>query len=452
MIGPVDSFDITADLTADLYLLRFDKNGRLISPRTAEMFLAAAREATDVICFSHGWNNIYARALGAYRDFIGGFIAQRRDLGLPLPPNYRPVLLGIIWPSTSFVMPWESGPDIAASGSDESARRQEEMLSFVTDSLDSSDVATLVELVDGQTGLADRDARRAVEIVSAELAREADPDTGSEPPDVESLLEVWRSLDSATAPWTGPVDEDDIGTVGGAATGGTSPRAAGASDLDPRNLLRTATVWKMKARAGVVGAEGVGPLIRAVLAGNSTTRLHLVGHSFGARVVLSAVASAEPPRPARSMLLLQPAVNRWCFASKVAVTGVEGGYRPVTARVEYPILTTFSSFDQPLHTFFHLAVRGSSLGEPRVAALGDAWLYGALGGYGPEGLDGRCVTTPALAAGAGRYDLAGPAEVIAVDGSVPIGHRPAINGHSDVSNPVTYWALHNLLAPTGGDR
>jgi hypothetical protein len=34
--------------------------------------------------------------------------------------------------------------------------------------------------------------------------------------------------------------------------------------------------------------------------------------------------------------------------------------------------------------------------------------------------------------------------VVAVDGSGDLGGRPAINGHSDISTPVTWWALRCL--------
>ena len=83
------------------------------------------------------------------------------------------------------------------------------------------------------------------------------------------------------------------------------------------------------------------------------------------------------------MLLLQAAVNRWCFAKDVAGTGRTGGYNPVLNRVEKPIMTTFSAYDEPLTKVFHLAMRGGHLGEPDIAALGDPELYGALGGFGP---------------------------------------------------------------------
>jgi hypothetical protein len=144
------------------------------------------------------------------------------------------------------------------------------------------------------------------------------------------------------------------------------------------------------------------------------------------------------------MLLLEPAVNRWCFAADVVGTGQVGGFRPVLERVELPVLSTMSSHDVPLRLAFHLAIRGRSLGEPNIAAIGDTDRYGALGGYGPGGLGAAAVTEAARAPGI-PYDLDIAQRVIVVDGSGDIDGKPAIGGHSDINNPNTWWALRCLV-------
>ncbi|MGV8965601.1 MAG: hypothetical protein ACOH2F_04925 [Cellulomonas sp.] len=457
MIGAVDQIEIGHGVTADLYLLRFDKDGNLKSPRTAEKFLEAAAGASDVFCFSHGWNNTYELALANYRRFIQGFAEQRRQLNLPMPAGYKPVLLGIIWPATSFVLPWEAGPEIAGAGDPAQSLADEEMLTFVSESLSAADEATLAELIDGRTELPKADAERAATIVLSALWADEDPDAAVPPPSAPEFLDSWQAIDEAT---TGDVSiggEDDFHAVtdddAGPDAGGapdSRPQAAGGFSLDPRNLLRGATLWKMKARAGRVGANGVGPIIHTVLTQSATTRVHLIGHSFGARVMLSAVASGpfpstEFPRKVFSMLLLQPAVNRWCFAPKVIGTDAVGGYNPVLDRVVKPILTTFSASDVPLHDFFHLAVR--SVGELEIAAIGDTDRFGALGGYGPAGLGQLVTTVPAIAPGTKNYDLTNGFRVVAIDGGVVLAGATAIAGHSEINNPVTYWALHNAAAP-----
>ena len=447
IVGPVARIEIAGG-TAPLYLLRFDKDGTLLSRQTAQQLLTATASASDIFLFSHGWNNTYDQALNRYRDFASGFIRQRQELALPVPDNYKPILVGVIWPSTSFLLPWEKGPKIAAAGGPESARELEELLGFVTESMNQDTTAAFVELIDGRSNLGTEQAKAAVALVRDAVVDGGDPDAGHAAPEAADLLEAWRAIEQMDEPFV-PDDPDDHGAPVGdsdevLAVGVDAPVVAGAEVLDPRNLLRLGTMWKMKARAGVIGVNGVGPLMRDILR-DTDARMHLAGHSFGARVLLSAVAAEPVHRPVHSILLLQPAVNRWCFAPQVPLTGATGGYHPVLSRVEVPVMTTFSSKDVALHEVFHLALRGRHLGEPDIAAIGDTDLYGALGGYGPSGLDNLTLAADALPPGT-RYHLSPPTRVIAINGAVSVNGTIAISGHGDISTPATWWALHNLAA------
>src|SRR5262249_8493831 len=91
------------------------------------------------------------------------------------------------------------------------------------------------------------------------------------------------------------------GTFGFATGAAGGPQAAfSLSDLDARKLVRLATVLQMKDRASQVGAKGVGPLLRDILRAHTEVRVHLIGHSYGAIVVLSAVCyPPEKPLPAK---------------------------------------------------------------------------------------------------------------------------------------------------------
>lgn len=442
VVGPYRAVDIGSGRQADLYLLRYAADGSLLSPQTARHLTESLEGVTDVFLFSHGWNNTFDAAAASYLAFIDGYVSQGA-----VRAGRRPVLAGVVWPSISLLMPWEDGPRIAG-GAPADPARNEETRAFVAESLDHGAQAQLSELLDGSGELAQAQAEQAAEIVRAALAPVTDPDDGSAAPSVSDILRSWALLDGGAAARPGdPDDFGDLGAGGGVAaavaTLAADPRVAGGlGTWDPRNLLRMGTMWKMKDRAGRVGARGVAPLVRRVL-DDTDARLHLVGHSFGARLVMSALAVAAPGRPARSMLLLQPAVNRWCFAPDVAGAGRAGGYHPVLARVELPILATYSEHDFPLRQAFHLAVRGASLGEPNIAAVGDTDRFGALGGYGPAGLGAASARQAAVAPG-GSYDLSGGERVIAVDGSGDIGGRPAIGGHGDISTPATWWALHCL--------
>lgn len=436
MIGPVTQIPAGNGTSLDLYLLRFGKDGSLESPQTAELAVAAARAATDVFVFSHGWNNVYGDALRNYTRFAEGFIAQRAEFQLKVPEDYRPVLIGIVWPSTWFVMDSENGPDIAG-GDGKASGEMEAMTAEVTEGWDTGTRGQLLDLVDGVERLTEAEARDVAALLLGNWSE--DDDGQSTPPDIDNVIDAWKEIDGDAETADGD-EEDEIGVIGGEQSDATV-KAAGGFSLDPRGILRMASVWNMKDRAGDVGKLGVGPLLTRIA--RPEVRMHLIGHSFGARVMLSAVAHSPvfDGNPVQSLLLLQPAVNRWCFAQDVAQLGKAAGYAKVPDRVVRPIIATRSTVDQPLHEFFHHALRGDNFAEMNAAAVGDADRYGALGGYPPQGI--RFADQEAKVPGI-RYDLCGGERVISVNGSRAIDGKSMIDGHSDVNSPVTWWALHNL--------
>ena len=169
-----------------------------------------------------------------------------------------------------------------------------------------------------------------------------------------------------------------MGTATGAA--GTPQAAFGLGGilkmLDPRNLLKPFTVWQMKDRAGTVGANGVAKLLTTLLSTTRRTperpetRVHLLGHSFGCKVVMSATCTpATLPRLIESALLLQPAISQYAFAPTVPDRNVPGGFTKALERINRPIMATFSDKDVALTKMFHLALRRhDDLGELKIAA------------------------------------------------------------------------------------
>jgi pimeloyl-ACP methyl ester carboxylesterase len=167
--------------------------------------------------------------------------------------------------------------------------------------------------------------------------------------------------------------------------------------------------------------------------------VHLVGHSFGAKVVLSAVATEPLPRNVHSMLLLQPAVNHLCFA-EAGDGEPAGGYNVVLDRVDERIFSTYSARDLPLTRFFHWALRrDGDRREPLPAPWPDPpSVFAALGGFGPHGADAATQRRPLLDAGS-RYQLDPERKLVALDGT------KSIAGHSAISVPQTWWALRELM-------
>lgn len=429
--GPYRTRRLDNGVNVPYYIIPFDADGACTGPLTRQHLLdaVAAGSFTDLFLFAHGWNNDWNTATSRYDDFMDGFARMRKELGLSMPASYRPILVGIFWPSTALVFgESEAGPGFA--GYRERTAAEDEALGEIVKSVAPADRPRVRELL----------SKNALnEAEALELARrtlplfaQADDETGTDaitrPGD---LVQMWRTQ-SHDDPYGG-----EVGTLGTADDAG--PAAAGLlSWLDPRPLLRMFTVWQMKDRAGHVGALGVQPLLRELLR-TTPARAHLLGHSYGAKVVLSAVGCGEAlSRPVHSILLLQPAVSHLCFADKIPGRDGPGGYRAVLDRVVQPVLATFSAQDSPLHDTFHLALRrAEDLGEAGIAGVGDPpSRYAALGGYGPRGTAARLI---GMRSPQDRYTFEDGVRVYGLDGSEAIG------GHGDVSNTATWWALYNQI-------
>ena len=100
----------------------------------------------------------------------------------------------------------------------------------------------------------------------------------------------------------------------------------------------------MKDRAGVVGRAGVNQALQRLRADVPSVRLHLVGHSFGCRVVTAAVTGATPTPKGfvNSMSLLQGAFSHYSFSAKYDDSNAAGFYRNLVTegRVSGPIIIT----------------------------------------------------------------------------------------------------------------
>ncbi len=419
------------------YVLPFDGNGVCTGPQTLQHLLDAADGYSDIFLFSHGWNNDWAAATQRYEEFILGVQSLRREHHLPAPAGYKPLLVGIFWPSQALA--WfdsEVGPGFAAVGDPAAQAAQAELLQGVLQdvaaALPKASRARFFELATAPA-LQPPEARELAALLAG--ATHADNEEGRAAPTAQDLLAAASSL-SAPEP-----DYDAVGTADAAA--GAAPSAAfGLGDLlgalDPRNLIKPFTVWQMKDRAGVVGHDGVAPVLLGLLQ-RSTARVHLLGHSYGCKVVMTALCTpAALPRPVESALLLQPAVSQYAFAAEVPDVGVAGGFARARQRVHQPIVATYSANDVPLTKLFHVSVRRSDdLGELQFAGEGSSpSRYAAMGGYGPQASQARFV---AIQDPGGAYTMGAAGQLLAVNGT------RCISGHGDINGPATWW-LSYLLA------
>jgi hypothetical protein len=155
--------------------------------------------------------------------------------------------------------------------------------------------------------------------------------------------------------------------------------------------LQALSFWLMKRRAGQVGErlgrEVVGPLFTFL--GAKAPRLHLVGHSFGAKLVASAVLGGLRPE---SLVLLLAAFSAFAFAEEVPGTKSAGFYRRVVTDrlVAGPIVVLRSSHDRALGTLYPAVTWGGQVdrgqGPGRVGHSRGVVARSALGAAGARGL------------------------------------------------------------------
>jgi hypothetical protein len=449
--GPYREVDVAGGGKAPFYVIPLDEDGVCTGPVTRQHLLDTLAQGayTDVFLFSHGWNNTWPSAIKRYEDFISGFAETRAQHPLAAQ-EFRPVLVGVFWPSAILVQPEERALVIAGTGLEEQAddaivAEERREITEVARALPSHQRARFYELAQQQE-LDEEEVRELAGLLAPLWSEDRTTDDlgSSESLPSEELLDVWGQLGETTslddgfgfAPGGFGFDDDaSVPSVGPPADPATAGWFDKLRELDPLDLVRGTTVWLMKDRAGRVGARGVQQLLADMLSATQA-HVHLIGHSYGGKVVLSALCVGDVPRPVESVLLLQPAMSYLCFSPQSARLDRPGGYRPAldSRRCRQPILTTFSRNDEPLTREFHLFVRRrSDLAEAVIAGEAPS-RYAALGGYGPALVGGESIVVPANDPGT-PYSPEGGARVLGIESS------RVISGHSDVSNAWTWWML-----------
>ena len=408
------------------YALRYNKKGTCISPEARQKIIQNVKDDkfTDIIFYSHGWNNDWDAAQYLYSTFLRGISDMAVRHGGGLPANFKPLFVGAIWPSAALTWPGEKPPHIAALG------RAPEFEALLMD-IETEDRARIEDILGSGETVNESIALELAALIAPIIKPEDDPVDGvAQELSAEQLLQLWKLDEVMDDPNVsgGGFDDGGLDVTDGELTSDTITAAGLLDKLRPRNLLRLATVYKMKDRAGVVGANGVKNTLEMFL-GMTSARLHLVGHSYGCKVMLTASALAHVPRKIRSEMLYQPAISKFACDPQI------GGLRAALGNVETPICCTYSKNDVPLHKIFHRMLRRKDdVGELQFASGSK---YEAMGGYGP--VAARVKNFPIPSAGTPYPYIRAETQMLALNGAV------GIDGHSDVNNPFTYWAMLNQL-------
>lgn len=363
----------------------FDKHAKALDPnlvQTVNQWIST-QGSTDLLVFSHGWNNDIAEASDLYQA-----LATSLDkAGAHQLADRKLAILGIFWPSKKFATSDLIPGGAASVGGDlddaELRADIDQFRSFIEDEkhgeIDAmrSEVATLSNSPASRAKFF-RHARGLLDSPDA-----LDPDDGEEIPvdffaaedeaDINDMFNKLRNPD--------PPHVSSAPSASGAAGFSGSGFKAGA-----RRLLNYVTYYKMKSRARTIGKEAVNPLLRQIRKQHANLRLHLIGHSFGGLVV-TATALGEAGHaaiPVASMSLLQAAFSHNGFANKFGKKGKQGHYRGVVMQgcVSGPILITHTHNDKAVGLAYALASRFSGVDAAGIGDKDDP--YGGIGANGAQ--------------------------------------------------------------------
>ncbi|MFJ3335919.1 serine-threonine protein kinase [Streptomyces sp. NPDC086766] len=421
---------------APYWELTFDADGDVDGRERDRLLDGVTREGVrDLIVFAHGWNNDRRRATDLYRRFfapIPGLAAAAR-IGY----------VGVVWPSMRFCdEPVPDFPRATAAGP------------LPGTALDKDTRVALLAAFPGRATVIDRIARlldgpppeaaaldefgRLVRLLVEVEPRAprtlfaADTVAEGEPPGEPEMFsrpaaEVCAEFAGALADLRAAAGEESLAL----------PGALGDARSGALELLRQATYFEMKRRAGTVGERGLGPAVGRLAGAAPDVRVHLVGHSFGGRLVSFTLRGLPGGvRTVKSVTLLQGAFSHHAFADRLPDDARAGGVlRGLYRRVDGPVVCCFSRFDSALGTLYPMASRMA--GDDRSLAgfdlgrlLGARW--GAMGHDGVQGVPGThaCALADALRA---PLPVSGCVNVDAAE--VVRRGGPPSGAHSDILHP-----------------
>ncbi|MFH8345657.1 serine-threonine protein kinase [Streptomyces sp. NPDC018045] len=398
--------------------LTFDADGDPDAGQRDRLVAGAAQQrVTDLLVFAHGWNNDRSMATRLYGRFFAPFPAMA---GAGVRLGYT----GVIWPAMRFTD--EPIPDFdPAAGPPQAAAPAGPPL------LDDASLRALARVFPGreltlrrfQELLAERPAARSAFDEFARLLRELVAVRENDP--ARRLAEDVGTGTPAMLT-DDPLGVCEIFTAALEKCGHQELFGDGLGRLwnGAKEFLRQTAYYAMKRRAGVVGRLGLGPALGKLVTGAPGTRIHLIGHSFGARLVSYGLHGMPPGvTGVKSVTLLQGAFSHYAFAARLPHDPDRGGaLKGVQQRVDGPVVACYSRHDSALSHLYPLASKlsGDSAG---FLGLFDRW--GAIGHDGIQAVDGaRRLKLGAAVPGAGCVSV--DASSVVRDGPPPAG------AHSDV--------------------
>jgi hypothetical protein len=444
------------------WALEFAKDATPIDAGAIDRMVNEVKGAglTDLFIFSHGWNNDRTAAMSLCTRFFEEIGKIVRDGGVPKKqPAAKIGLAGVIWPSILWpddvpsdgpqpVLPAPSGGGgvsmrAASAGVPAKTVTPEEIHATLSPAYDAgqqviiSELTEMLERREGSQGAIDAFKAKLGELLDSERATPVDR---TQPDDAEAAMTTL-----STANWNELLDQ-----LGSQAQERGSAKGGGAVGLGnpfkklwdgAKDALRIATYWQMKNRAGVVGRQGLAKVLTRLASEVPGLRVHLLGHSFGARLVSFSLSGlpdtlSEASSPVKSLFLLQGAFSHYAFADKLPKDASRSGaLKAMSKRVDGPLLTTHSLRDYAVGVTYPAASMVNGDDASAFDAVSDRW-----GAMGHDGAKGVSATAAKLSPPGFTYSMAKGAWLnldgndVIIHGSLPAG------AHGDIVHPHTAWA------------
>ncbi|RAK63669.1 hypothetical protein [Phenylobacterium kunshanense] len=412
--------------------LKFRKDGARTT--TGPIFPAGV---TDLIVISHGWHQDPDDAQAMYTAMLTHLQQQAAAAGRLAGRKFG--VTGIYWPSDQFKddLSQEThavleGPAAAAAGAHDGdlvklqkrARELAPVLGVSADRLET--LATLA--VTGASG--DKDALLKALRKAMTAGDAPDPELADEHAELLSAStsgqQVIQALQAAGARGVAAAAAGGAQAAALGLSGGASPAVGLFSGpiAAVATLLNQAAYFNLKKRAGKIGAS-LGRLIdlEGVPAG---VRLHMIGHSFGARLVTSATATMAA-RP-HSLTLLQGAFSHNGLGVNVK-PGLDGAFRSVVAqnKVTGRIAISHTWNDHAVGVAYAIASRASNEIAAGLIRVTDTF-GGAKDIHGGIGANGALRLKP----GEGSAQVLTGAAIPALNPGVNNLKCDFIKGHNDI--------------------
>lgn len=439
-------------------LVEFDKNGN------GELKQELPANCEDVIVVSHGWNNNQEEAENLYRRLFSNMVQVAIDHAEVMPNDKRTIIdkttiLGVIWPSKKFDELMTDLPDEAVhkdgalSGNGDgdaefSKKKIQEALNKLK-TLYSADpnAAPIIESLRALAETIETDTNSQAEFVqqlrqlfnSTGGMLDQEPDDASDRFLYDDKQAVFDNAMREPAPEQAFMDsKKDLKEVRAANFFG---RLVSAPVRAVVSLLNMTTYYEMKRRAGIVGREGVARMLDDIGAHNHVKRIHLVGHSFGARVVTAAAMQATTEK-IHSMSLLQAAFSHNAFSESEA-----GFFRNVirNKKVKGAVIVTHTANDRAVGLAYPIASR-LARDAARGILGGPDDKYGGLGRNGAQKMNADEVfadTSKLLQDGA-TYQFRSE-KIHNLEGSDYIRANSGGDAHGEVYGKEVAWAILSAM-------